>query len=290
MGVADRGSLFASVELGARIERAECQLVRDGVASGHRRRPGSRAFVADICGGVAAFAGEGSPFNKVAGLGFGGALRKEEIAAIEAMYDEARCPVQAEVSTLGDAAVCGMLTGRGYRLVGFEDVLGCDLSRARPARDAGGVCVRRCDDGDLDAWLRIVIDGFLDVDSQGVASHESFGREVMERAIGDIAESPGVARFVGELDGVEAGGGSMRFGEGVAQLCGAATLPAWRRRGVQAALLGARLEAARELGCDLAVVTTLPGSKSQENVLRHGFERLYSRAVLVREPGAEVRK
>ncbi len=70
--------------------------------------------------------------------------------------------------------------------------------------------------------------------------------------------------------------------EGVAQMGGAATLPEHRRHGVQGALLVARLEAARRAGCDVAVVTTQPGSKSQENVQRQGFELLYTRAVLVR--------
>jgi len=37
-------------------------------------------------------------------------------------------------------------------------------------------------------------------------------------------------------------------------------------------------------GCDVAVVTTQPGSKSQENVQKHGFELLYTRAILVRQP------
>ncbi len=68
----------------------------------------------------------------------------------------------------------------------------------------------------------------------------------------------------------------------MAQLCGAATLPAHRRRGVQGALLAARLAEAREAGCDVAVVTTQPGSKSQENVQRQGFDLLYTRAILVR--------
>ena len=38
---------------------------------------------------------------------------------------------------------------------------------------------------------------------------------------------------------------------------------------------------ARE-GCDLAVVVTAPGTRSQENVMRRGFELLYTRAILVR--------
>jgi hypothetical protein len=36
-------------------------------------------------------------------------------------------------------------------------------------------------------------------------------------------------------------------------------------------------------GCDIAVVTTAPGSKSQENVQRRGFDLLYTRAILVKD-------
>ena len=54
---------------------------------------------------------------------------------------------------------------------------------------------------------------------------------------------------------------------------------------MQTALLDTRLADAARAGCDLAVVTTLPGSKSQHNVMRQGFALLYTRAILVREPG-----
>ena len=85
------------------------------------------------------------------------------------------------------------------------------------------------------------------------------------------------------LEGRTAGGASLFLHDQTAMLCGAATLPACRRRGVQSALLHERLAQARAAGCDLAVVTTQPGSKSQENVQRAGFELIYSRAVLVKE-------
>lgn len=74
------------------------------------------------------------------------------------------------------------------------------------------------------------------------------------------------------------------MGDGVAQLSGAATLPDHRRRGVQTALLRTRLADAFHGGCDIAVVTTQPGSKSTENVQRFGFELLYVRAILVKTP------
>ena len=74
----------------------------------------------------------------------------------------------------------------------------------------------------------------------------------------------------------------MRITDGIAQLTGAATAPALRRRGVQAALLAARLRDAAEAGCDVAVVTTAPGSTSQKNVQRNGFDLLYARLILAR--------
>jgi ribosomal protein S18 acetylase RimI-like enzyme len=75
----------------------------------------------------------------------------------------------------------------------------------------------------------------------------------------------------------------VRIYEGVAQLAGAATLPAHRRHGVQTALLRHRLVDAARRGCDVAVVTTQPGSKSTENVQRFGFAVLYVRAILLKQ-------
>jgi hypothetical protein len=51
--------------------------------------------------------------------------------------------------------------------------------------------------------------------------------------------------------------------------------------GVQTALLSARLADAAAAGCDIAVVTTQPGSGSQQNVQCGGFGLLYTRAILV---------
>jgi len=128
-----------------------------------------------------------------------------------------------------------------------------------------------------------VVSGFASPDGQGVPSEESYPRDLVERVVGDMASAEGFSRTLARLDGVPAGGASLRLSEGIAHLCGAATLPAHRRRGVQSALLAARLEMAAGAGCDTAVVITQPGSKSQENVQRQGFHLLYARAILVRE-------
>ena len=97
-----------------------------------------------------------------------------------------------------------------------------------------------------------------------------------------LGRTSGFRRYVARIDGHVAGAASLRIDGDIAQLAGAATLPAFRRRGVQTALLRHRLLEARDAGCTLAVVTTQPGSTSQANVQRRGFAVLYTRAILVR--------
>jgi GNAT superfamily N-acetyltransferase len=117
-----------------------------------------------------------------------------------------------------------------------------------------------------------------------VPSHEQFPREVIARAMRDLTAAAGVMRYVALRDGLLAGAASVRMAQGVAQLTGAATAPAHRRRGVHTALLSARLADAAAAGCDIAVITTQPASKSQHNAQRRGFDLLYTRAILVKSP------
>jgi GNAT superfamily N-acetyltransferase len=246
-----------------------------------RRRGDGQAFAIPIAGGVATYAEPGSPFNKVAGIGFDGVPGVAALEEVEAAFAARGAPVQMEVAHLADPEIAAMLTGRGYRLESFENVLGHGLG-GEPRRVAvDGVDVRLSGEDEFDAWLDVVAEAFAQPDTQGVPSHEDYPREVIERAERDFAAA-GVVRYTALRNGAVAGGGSLRMAEGVAQLAGAATAPAHRRRGVQTALLSARIADAAAAGCDIAVVTTQPGSKSQQNVQRRGFELLYTRAVLVK--------
>lgn len=277
--------LFASTDLAARIERAECRLLTDGAAAASERQQDGTVFVRPIASGVAVLTIEGSPLNKIAGLGFGGAVDESALADIEQVFAERKVPVQIELSNLADPSVGALVTRRGYTLEGFENVLGRELpADSLPAIDET-ISVTRSTPNELDTWIDVVVTGFATPETQGVASHESFERAVLEEAITDMASAEAFSRYFARIDRELAGGASMRTFEGVAQLTGAATLPDKRRRGVQSALLSSRLADASRSGCDVAVVTTQPGSKSHENVQRQGFELLYTRAVLVRAAG-----
>jgi len=281
--IAAQSRIFAGTELAARIERAERSLIAESAQAAELRDPAGRFFSIPLAGGVAAWAGEGSPLNKVAGLGFDGPVDESALAAIERAYAERSSAVQVELSTAGDPTIGALLTRRGYSLVGFENVLALALAPGRTAVLAKSIEIRDSPESEFDHWLDLVVTGFASPDSQGVASPEEFPRDVMERAMRDCMAASGFVRSIALLAGVPAGAASLRLHAGVAQLCGAATLPAHRRRGVQSSLLEARLARAAASGCDVAVVTTQPGSKSQENVQKKGFELVYARAVLVRE-------
>ena len=269
--------LFCDTALASRIERAEAEFMAACAAAAKARRAVARGFTMRVGGGVASFVEAGSPFNKVAGLGFG-AVDAAALDEIERAYAAVGCPVQVEVSILGDSTIGVRLTERGYRLVSFENVLG------RPLIDVPKYPsdVRPSPDDELQTWLDVVVDAFAHADAEGIADHEQFSRATLEAAERDQVTTAGAVRYLAWREGMPVGGAAFRTGgDGIAQFIGAATLPAHRRTGVQTALLTARLADARAAGCELAVVTTRPGSRSQHNVQRTGFQLLYSRAVLL---------
>ncbi|ANE42524.1 hypothetical protein [Deinococcus puniceus] len=85
------------------------------------------------------------------------------------------------------------------------------------------------------------------------------------------ASLPNVKRVLARLDDQPAGVGLMGTELGVAMLFSGATLPEQRKRGVQSALLAARLHLAAQHGADFASVNVTPGSGSERNVRRAGF-------------------
>jgi len=274
--------VFASIELARRIEAAEGGWIEEGTAAIARRVGADAAFCLAIGGGIAAYSGKDSPLTKVVGLGFEGVPASAALERVEAEFGRRGAGVQVELCALAGAGVAEALARRGYVLVGFENVLGRVLDERVVWRERAELTLERSGDAELDAWIEVVASAFAAPDAQGVAAHESFPREALERTVRDMAGARALQRYLARRGGALAGGASMRIAGGVALLCGAGTLPEHRRRGVQGALLERRLADAARAGCDIAVVTTLPGSKSQENVQKHGFELLYARAILRR--------
>jgi hypothetical protein len=122
--------LFCDTALAERIERAEAQLMAGCCAAA------TDGYVRPLAGGVACFAEPGSPFNKVAGVGFAGVPGVTDLDEVEAAFAARGAGVQVELAHLGEPATGVLRTERGFRLESFENVLGLaldgDYERAPP--------------------------------------------------------------------------------------------------------------------------------------------------------------
>jgi ribosomal protein S18 acetylase RimI-like enzyme len=264
--------IFASASVARRIEQAEATMIGEFGRLAARQRDPQKVFIGNCAGGIAVAAGAGAPYSKVAGLGFE-PIDEAALAAIERAYAERATPVRVELSSLGAPEAGTLLTRRGYVLQGFENVLA--LSLPVPARDIAGTAVARTAATETAQWIDALASSFAAPDTyDGPIVEEHVDRGAIDAILEQTSEIDGFVAYLARRNGEIAGAGGMRIANGIAQLCGAGTLPAHRRRGVQTALLQQRLTDAARAGCDIAVVTTQPGSVSQQNVQRQGFELL----------------
>ena len=287
--------LFATTSLAARIERAEAAVARQFAEQA--RAAGKDVLIEPVAGTTAVYGGPGEPFNKVVGLGFGSPLDADALTRLEAVYDARDAEIRVEQATLADPSVAVLLTRRGYELLGYENVMGLALTPeliARLTRDLDGsreIAITHARPDEIGVWAETAIEGFMNPDTfDGPPPTETFDRQTLREIYVHYGVLEGCILYFASRGGEIAGVGFARIDNGLVQLAGAATLPAHRRRGVQSALLRTRLIEAAAHGCDLAVVTVEPASKSQQNMQRNGFALLYSRAVLVRRQRSETRR
>lgn len=274
--------MFAAAVLAARIDRAEARMCADVAHFVGVSRAEATPAVVPISGGLAVYVTPSSPVNKVIGLALDSALDVETLERIETDWRAKGEAVRVELSALADPSVGGVLTDRGYRLHGFEHVLGLDLNGSEPASVPTNISVDLATEDEVPAWIGIAVEAFMHLDGTGSVPDDALPRDQLAKVIEEVMGAPGFLRYLARIDGQVVGEAAMRIDGDLAQVSGAGTLPHARGRGVQKALLQRRLSDARRAGCTLAVVTTAPGTRSQENVMRRGFELLYARAILVR--------
>jgi GNAT superfamily N-acetyltransferase len=213
------------------------------------------------------FHGARSPFSSAVGVGIGVAVSEGDVERIEAHLGLGGGPVRIEVSPATDPSLTEELGRRGYQLERFFQV----WVRA-PADDPAGADVRVAAPTEELAWVELFSRAFLGAPTQSDAQRE---------ALRCMAHAEGSVPWLALVDGSPVGVALSSAEGGVAWLSGAGILPAWRGRGLQGALVRARLAWAAAQGCDLAASATEPGTASQRTLERCGFRVAYPKAVLV---------
>jgi GNAT superfamily N-acetyltransferase len=276
--------VLTTLALARRVERAEIDfcavLARVGESGG--------AGALEVGGGCAVCGDPGLPMNKVLGLGLGADVTDEDLDALEAFYDERGSPIQIELCPLAPRGLTSRLSKRGYELLGFESQMG----RAAPfhpidmhdadARARARIRIERTSDpGDEDLWNRVVSEGFIAAEGLPTVPPPADVFAATSAIMRGFVH-PGITRYLAFVDDHAAGGCASFEDRGVLGIFGTATLPRFRRRGIQTALVSCVLKNARR-DTDLAIATTEAGSTSQRTFERLGFRLLYTRAILVRK-------
>ncbi|MDB4968978.1 MAG: hypothetical protein JWN44_4667 [Myxococcales bacterium] len=265
----------AAADEARRLEQALAVCNRRFAASMARLDPASRASAVDAAGGTVIFAGAGSPVTQGLAMGLRGPVTAADLDLVEAQL----CPDgsgarQLELCPFADATLPAELARRGYRVHEWQLVWTRRVPETALAPPPPELRIARVRPGEEELFLRVIMSGFLETE------------EVPEEVVAmmrPVAFAEQHELYLAWLGDEAIGGATLAWTDGVAFISGSGVRPAFRRRGSQGALIRARLDRARELGCDLACSNTLPGTSSRRNMERHGFSVAYPKLVMLRD-------
>jgi GNAT superfamily N-acetyltransferase len=260
--------LFADFELAKRLERAEGFACVQFAAARKKVFPNCDSAWIRCAGADVVFDGVDAPTTQTFGLGLFEELTPGALDEMQQFFLERGAAVMHEVSPLVGAKTLDLLCTRGYRPIEISNVLFRTVESPKSS-DRDDLRVRVIGENEAKVWAAVSAQGWTHEHPELKEFVEQMGVLMVARE-----QSP---CFLAEIKGVAGAAGGLSLHEGVALFAGAATVPEFRRRGLQGALLEARMRYALAHGCDLAMMVAEAGSNSQRNAERQGFRVAYTR-------------
>ncbi|HEY8977078.1 MAG TPA: GNAT family N-acetyltransferase [Burkholderiaceae bacterium] len=270
--------ILTSPDVAATLEAAEAWHLRVQCET-WRTLGAAHAHAVGIGGGVAAFTERlfGRKLNHVTGLGMDGPVDEDALARLEAAYAERGLATEIDLCPHADARVPALLARRGYAVNAFSNTYARTLDGVS-GRAPSGIEILQGDAARA-LFVEASVDGFS-------LQAQQRPRELLEALARIALARDDTSVFVARIDGRVAGSAGLSAMDTprgrVGELHIASTLPAFRGRGVQAALLQARLAAARDAGCALVFVGARPANTSARNVERAGFGLAFTKTTFAR--------
>ena len=200
--------------------------------------------------------------NRVYGLWPEDVEHVPQIAALYRRHDVRGWLELAPCERFGSLA--GALARAGAGHIGFHTV----VHGAASATAAADIEIDDAPDPEL----------FSDVILRGHGVPE--GARVRDRgSVARWAEIQSWRLYLARIDGDPAGAALLSLDGDIGYLANASTLPAFRGRGVQTALIARRIADAASAGCETVCSGTAFGSQSQRNLERAGLQVAYTKAV-----------
>ncbi|WP_211462762.1 GNAT family N-acetyltransferase [Collimonas silvisoli] len=274
--------MLTGPELAHTLEAAEATHLSRQVAAYRQLSGREECRAIAICGGVAALTDPafGRKLNHVTGLGMGAPVSRGQLAQLETIYAAQGLETQCDVCPHADSSTLTVLAERGYAVNAFSNTY---VSHLTPADSYAAA----------HSGIEIITDRALVTPTFVSNSIAGFSVQAVSRppilleTLAQIAlQRSDTFLFAATIDDKVAGTAGMSLIETplgrLAHLYIASTLPLYRGRGIQLALLHARLAAARDAGCTLASVTARPANTSARNTERAGFSLAYTKSTFIK--------
>lgn len=267
--------MYSDQTLAKRIETAQAQNQMDYAESCRKLNCSAHTVAIAVGSGAALYAGAESPLTQSFGLGLGSSDTTEsdlenQLDTLEEFFFSRGAAAYIEVANLADMNLTLLLGKRGYTVLEYSHVLGFNLGNLK--HTSPSLQPYRLEISEIEAAADTVAAGFLE-HNIGESEIPPDFRELFVVSF----HTAGSSAFGVKLNDEIAGAGGITILNNIAMLSGASTQPKFRNQGVQKALIMERLRFAHEAGCDIAVVSTQPGTVSQRNMQAMNFEILYAR-------------
>ncbi len=230
--------------------------------------PASGACVQEIAGGYAVYTEPGCPVSGARGLGMNGPVAEADMDALEHFFLDRGLIPDLMLCPFVDPSLLDHLANRSYGITEFDNVHLRRLDRHDCDRTPDArikITIAQPDQATL--WAETVALGFADGGPVSEPSRRIFITQF---------HIPKTICYLAWIDGEIAGGAMLNLLGDIATLSTTSTLPAFRGLGVQTALIQARLQAGTEAGFELATVMARPGSHSERNIVRAGFQLAFT--------------
>jgi hypothetical protein len=259
---------FADLPLAKRLERAEGHACWQYAEARSRVIPGCGSEWMEYAGANVVFDGVDSPITQTFALGLLDELTPSALDTIEKFFSDRGAPTSHEICPLVGPSRIALLCDRGYRPIEVSSVLYRPVEPPSPLQNPH-IKVTVAGPKEAPIWADINARAWTHDHPELLPFMQDFGTMAAARDYGSC--------FLAEYEGKPAAAGSLSIHDGVAVFAGAATVAEFRCRGLQGALLHARMHYAFEQGCDLAMMVAEAGSNSQRNAERKGFRIAYTR-------------
>lgn len=184
-----------------------------------------------------------------------------------AFYAATEQPCWVTVPPYLPIAVTDALVAAGFRVESYSAAM---VAQPVPEVRQHEVDVREVSRGDLDTFLDTMNIGFDQSPAmlENLRRNQNFWRDVADWHL-----------FLARVDGEPAGAAVLSVHGDIGYLAAGAVLPAFRTRGVHAALIAARFERAHARQCRIVCGNAAWGSQSQRNQQRAGLVIAYVKSI-----------